>query len=136
MEEKVEKFLKSFWGVRQHLFRHVTPLMEQAHGLELSEYFLLKHISEHNDTPSAIAELLQIPPHGISRKLDSLQRQGLITRTLDPQDARKRVLEMTEKGKATLHDAQKLMNEEVSQMLMVLNTAELEQLLSSLEKLA
>jgi DNA-binding MarR family transcriptional regulator len=132
----VEQFLSRFWTVRQHLFRHVTPIMHQQEGLELSEYFLLKHISEDNDSPSEIAEHLQIPAHGISRKLDNLQKQGLINRSLDPEDARKRILQITDQGRNTLSAAQKIMNREVNQMLSKLSSEELELLLKLLGKLS
>lgn len=132
----IEQFLKSFWAVRQHLFRHITPIMQHQAGLELAEYFLLRHIAEHNNSPGELAERLQIPAHGISRKLDSLQKQELIRRSLDPDDARKRSLQITDMGKDTLKSAQTIMNFEVNQMLTRLNSHELKELLRLLAKLS
>ncbi|HEV2122128.1 MAG TPA: MarR family transcriptional regulator, partial [Chloroflexota bacterium] len=82
------------------------------------------------------AEALQMPTHAISRKLDSLERGGFLERTLDPGDARKRVLTITEKGKRVLQEASRTMNEEVERMLSVLEPEALEGLLTSLEALA
>lgn len=134
-DAKAEQFLKSFWGVRQHLLRHITPIMQEKQGLELAEYFLLKHIATHNNSPGEISQQLYIPPHGISRKLDHLQKKGLISRHLDPQDARKRLLEISPKGRQTLNSAELTMHEEVNKMLGVLSSKELSTLLELLAKL-
>ena len=133
---KVDRFMQAFWGVRQHMYHHLNPLMQEKHNLELSEYFLLLHIHKTDCNPSELAEILQIPPHGISRKLDSLQKLKLISRKLDPQDARKRILSVSKKGETKLQEAQETMNQETHSMLESLNPEELEQLLTLLEKLA
>ncbi len=102
----------------------------------MSEYFLLQYVSGSDLGPSEIAEALQMPAHAISRKLDSVERGGFLERTLDPTDARRRVLTITAKGKEVLQEASVTMNKEVEHMLSTLEPAGLEQFLSSLEALA
>lgn len=102
----------------------------------MSEYFLLQYVSGSDLGPSEIAEALQMPAHAISRKLDSLERGGFLGRTLDPHDARKRVLTITAKGKEVLQEASTTMNEQVEAMLSALEPAGLEPFLTSLEALA
>ena len=77
-----------------------------------------------------------MPAHAISRKLDSLERGGFLERTLDPKDARKRVLTITTRGKGVLREASQTMNEEVETMLSALEPEALEQFLTSLEALS
>lgn len=128
--------MHAFWGIRQKLFRHVNPVLRNRHNLDMSEYFLLQYVSSSDLGPTEIAEALQMPAHAISRKLDSLERGGFLERTLDPGDARKRVLTITAKGKGVLQEASQTMNEEVERMLSVLEPEALEGLLTSLEALA
>ena len=125
-----------FWGIRQRLFRHVNPILRDRHKLDMSEYFLLQYVSSSDLRPSELAEALQMPAHAVSRKLDSLEREGFIERTLDPSDARKRVLTMTDEGKGVLQAASQMMNREVETMLSVLEPEALEQLLISLQALS
>ena len=102
----------------------------------MSEYFLLQYVSSSDLGPSEIAEALQLPAHAISRKLDSLGRGGFLERTLDPHDARKRVLTITAKGRGVLQEASTTMNEEVEHLLSVLAPEALESFLTSLEALS
>ena len=128
--------MHGFWGIRQKLFRHVNPILRDKHDLDMSAYFLLQYVSGSDLGPSEIAEALQMPAHAISRKLDSLERGGFLERTLDPKDARKRVLTITARGKEVLREASQTMNEEVETMLSALEPAGLEQFLTSLEALS
>ena len=128
--------MHGFWGIRQKLFRHVNPILRDKHDLDMSAYFLLQYVSGSDLGPSEIAEALQMPAHAISRKLDSLERGGFLERTLDPKDARKRVLTITTRGKGVLREASQTMNEEVETMLSALEPEALEQFLTSLEALS
>lgn len=128
--------MHGFWGIRQKLFRHVNPILRDKHSLDMSEFFLLQYVFESDLGPSEIAEALQIPAHAISRKLDTLERGGFLERTLDPHDARKRVLTITTKGKGVLEETVTTINEEVEVLLSVLEPGALEQFLTSLEALA
>ena len=118
------------------MFRHINPLMQAKHGLELAEFFLLRHIAETELGPSEIAELMQMPAHAISRKLDSLEKGGFIERALDPKDSRKRILTPTLAGQAILEIAQKSLNYEIEAMLKKLPEDALEPFLMQLEQLS
>ena len=128
--------MHGFWGIRQKVFRHVNPVLQEKHRLDMPEYFLLQYVSSSNLGPSEIAEALQMPAHAISRKLDTLERGGFLERTLDPNDARKRVLTITAKGKGMLQKASETINEEVESLLSALEPEALEQFLTSLEALS
>lgn len=129
------RFLYSFWHLKNQLPKMINPKLSAQHNLDMAEVFLLRHIRDSDMSPSEIADRMQIPAHNISRKLDSLEKGGLIARALDPQDARRRVLTLTAAGKRTLESASKVLEHEVSSMLGALEPERLELFLSAMETL-
>jgi DNA-binding MarR family transcriptional regulator len=131
-----KRFMLGFWNLRHKLIKEIGGKLHNSYDIDTAEMFLLQHILEHDVSPSDLAERLQIPAHGISRKLENLQTLGLLERTLHPEDARKRVLTITEKGKKTLKASLAMMDEELQTMLSVLDQKSLEGFVRNLEKLA
>ncbi len=131
-----KRFMHGFWNLRHKLIKDIGSKIHDSYDIDMAEMFLLQHVLEHDVSPSDLAELLQIPAHGISRKLENLQNLGLLERSLHPDDARKRVLTVTEQGKKTLKAAAKMMDEELQTLLSVLDKRSLEGFISQLEKLA
>ena len=127
--------MHAFWGLRQVMLRRVNPKIREAHGLEFLEVLLLEQIGTTDLSPSEISEAMQIPAHAISRKLDTLAKAGLIGRTLDPEDARRRVLTLTPKGSATLQEALRTLDAEVGRMLEVLPPETQETMIRAIEKM-
>lgn len=110
--------------------------MQERHNLEVSEYHLLGYIAESALAPTEIACTMQLPPYMVSRRLDSLEKRDLIQRSLDPQDARRRVLTITDTGKTLLAEARVTMDAEVSMLLARLTSAEFDTLVKLMETLA
>jgi DNA-binding MarR family transcriptional regulator len=131
-----ERFLKAFWGVRQRFVRQVAPVMQERHDLEISEYHLLGYVAESQLAPTEIACTMLLPPYIVSRRLDSLEKRGLIQRSLDPQDARRRILTVTDTGRSRLAEARATMDAEVGALLSKLTEAELTTLIERMETLA
>ncbi len=98
----------------------VAPALREAHDLEIPEVLLLEYIGQSDLSPSEIAEAMKIPAHAISRKLDGLEKRELIVRSLDPNDARRRVLELTPSGEHTLREAAALLEQRIADLLRVL----------------
>jgi DNA-binding MarR family transcriptional regulator len=130
------RFMHGFWNLRHKLIREIGSKLHNRYDIDMAEMFLLEHVLEHGASPSDLCEMLQIPPHGISRKLENLQNLGLLERTLHPDDARKRVLTLTPKGKEVLETSFAMMEGELQTMLSTLDKASLEGFISNLEKLA
>lgn len=65
------------------------------------EHFVLNYISEHqeNVTPSDISNEMGITSARIAAALNSLEKKGLIIRSIDPQDRRRILIDMTDSGK-------------------------------------
>jgi DNA-binding MarR family transcriptional regulator len=131
-----KRFMHGFWNLRHKLIKEVGNKLHDSYSIDMAEMFLLQHVLEHDVSPTELSEMLQIPTHGISRKLENLQSLGLLERTLHPQDARKRVLTLTGKGKETLEHSLAMMDTELQTMLSTLDKATLEKFIVNLEKLA
>jgi DNA-binding MarR family transcriptional regulator len=131
-----KRFMHGFWNLRHKLIKEVGGKVHDSYGIDMAEMFLLQHVLEHDVSPTELSEMLQIPTHGISRKLENLQGLGLLERTLHPQDARKRVLTVTSKGKETLENSFAMMDGKLQTMLATLDKASLEVFIGNLEKLA
>lgn len=125
--------MHSFWRLRQVLVARVSPVLREAYGLEIPEVFLLTYIGNSDLSPSEIAEQMRIPAHAISRKLDGLEKRELIRRSLDPNDARRRVLTLTPEGEALLKEAAVTLEREVAALLSVLSPETLTSLLGAME---
>jgi MarR family transcriptional regulator, organic hydroperoxide resistance regulator len=128
--------MHGFWSLRHKLIKEIGSKLHDSYEIDMAEMFLMQHVLEHDVSPTELSEMLQIPTHGISRKLENLQTLGLLERTLHPQDARRRVLTVTKKGKETLKNATALVDAELQTMLAVLDKASLEGFIDHLEKLA
>ena len=136
LQNDIHRFMYSFWRIRQNLSTKLNPILKEAYGISLAEHFLLEYISCSDLRPTELAEKLQIPTHAISKKLESLQTAKLIKRTLDPDDARKRVLTVTKKGAKTLEKTTKIISANVADYLKDLGEDRLEPFLAAMEILA
>jgi DNA-binding MarR family transcriptional regulator len=73
---------------------------------------------------NALAKAEQVRPPTMSRIVDALEAEGLIRRTVNPQDRRAVVLEATEKGTAILWQGRKRRVKFLARHLSRLNDAE------------
>lgn len=128
------QFMHSFWRLRQVLIERVSPVLREAHDLEIAEVFLLGYIGRSDLSPSEIAEQLRIPAHAISRKLDVLEKRRFIVRSLDPSDARRRVLALTPAGETLLERAAALLERQVAELLNVLSSESLTNMLAAMDR--
>lgn len=114
----------------------VAPALRDAYDLEIPEVLLLEYIGQSDLSPSEIAEAMKLPAHAISRKLDGLEKRGLIVRSLDPNDARRRVLELTPAGEALLQKAAALLEQQTADLLSVLPDDTLSTVLNAFDLVA
>jgi len=74
-----------------------------AHGLELTpeQWIVLVQLwTKDGQSQSALSELTLRDPPTMSRILDTMQKGELVTRVVDEQDARSRLVKLTKTGKA------------------------------------
>ena len=83
--------------------RSVTYKEFLGHGLELTpeQWIVLVQLwTKDGQSQSALSELTLRDPPTMSRILDTMQKGGLVTRVVDEQDARSRLVKLTRTGKA------------------------------------
>ena len=82
--------------------------LRQAHQLTLAEYECLVHLSEGSPEGirmSDLADQLLLSRSGLTRRIDSMVRSGLVERRSCPADGRGQYATLTELGKARMAEA-------------------------------
>ncbi|MCD8019004.1 MAG: MarR family transcriptional regulator [Clostridiales bacterium] len=84
---------------------------------------------------SALVKELGAPPSVVSRTLRSLDKKGLITRTVDEHDRRNVLVWITEEGEKTINEANAIMEECLSRVFADVGEDNMRQLMSTIKKL-
>ena len=85
---------------------------------------LLRSGPPHALTPKQLLEQLLVTSGSITSRIDSLEKQGLIARTIGIKDKRQRQVQLTPKGKTTIEQAIKAHVETQKRLLSVLTEQE------------
>ena len=89
----------------QHLTRNVELALEK-HRLSLGQFDILATLRRHGPkgglTPSQLLESVMLSSGGMTARLDTLTKAGLIYRKTDPKDRRKVVVALTAKGRRVI----------------------------------
>jgi len=72
-----------------------------------SDGFVLRTLAGGPTSISGLAERLEITKQGASQIVDDMERRGYVERRPDPQDARARLLQLTDRGEGALKAARK-----------------------------
>lgn len=94
--------------VHARLLTRLDDDLERAHGIGLADYDVLVQLSEVPDGSLRMAELasrLQLSPSGLTRRIDSMVRRGLVTREPCDSDGRGSFAVLSAEGLATLEEA-------------------------------
>ncbi len=100
--EAARRLVHGVWGVHRRLTDRLERTLADASGLDLDAFVLLETVALTDLAPGEIGQALRLPAHTVSRGLGALERDGLLVRSLDPADARRRVVVPTEAGRAAL----------------------------------
>lgn len=79
-----------------------------AHGFDdlgRSDGVVMRLLKAQPRTVSALATLMEITPQGAAQIVDDMQRRGYVQRRPDPADARARLVELSERGRAAIGTA-------------------------------
>jgi DNA-binding MarR family transcriptional regulator len=102
----------------QHLERSVEAALEKHH-LTLGQFDILATLRRNGPkgglTPTQLLESVMLSSGGMTARLDTLCRDGLIYRKTDPKDRRKVVVELTAKGRRTIDAATRTRFEEAAE---------------------
>lgn len=72
----------------------------EQRGLTHAGLIVLHLLELGFDSQSDLARMAQVEPQTMSRTVDRLEREGLVTRAPDPADRRRHVLAITDAGRA------------------------------------
>ncbi len=91
------------------LVKRLDAELEAAHGLALTSYEVLLHLSNADERKMRmcdVAESVLLSRSGLTRLIDRLERDGLVERVSCADDARGAYAQLTETGLARLREAQ------------------------------
>lgn len=94
--------------VETQLQNRLDQELREAHKLTLAEYAVLVHLSEAGPDGlrmSELAERLLLSRSGLTRRIDSMVRAGLVERRSCPADGRGAVASLTPDGATRLEEA-------------------------------
>ncbi len=83
--------------------------------------------------PSTIGLYTGMEKSTLTRMVDDLQKKGLVYRKNDPEDRRKVMISLTEKGQACFVHLKQLAEENAEEILQVVDEKEIEEYVKSLE---
>ncbi|HZJ10822.1 MAG TPA: MarR family transcriptional regulator [Trueperaceae bacterium] len=92
-----EALFHLIWRYRQQADQSFAPL-----GVNSLRALMLGLIARERLHPKALADTLDLAPPAISHILTDLEERGLIARSLDPEDRRRVLLEITDAGRTLL----------------------------------
>jgi DNA-binding MarR family transcriptional regulator len=108
LDEDEMRAWRRLMQVRSQLMGALDREMQAAHGMSMADYEVLIHVSEAGEQGlrmTELAEALLLSPSGLTRRLDGLVRDGLVTRRSCPSDRRGSYAVLTEAGWRRLQEA-------------------------------
>lgn len=117
-----EKFLVNY---RQHL--------DFALPLKKNQTKIISMLYHHNGlTPTELARLLDIEKGGLTTIIDQLEQMELIIRCPDPNDRRKQLLSLSERGRNEMEKVMQRYTESIREQFKLTDQQELDEFMSSL----
>lgn len=129
-------------GRLQRVARYVDREVERElarFGLNLNEFNVLAALRRSGEpyqlSPAELSRTLLLTSGGMTKRIESLRRAGLVTRVPDPEDGRGLLVGLTEEGNATLGQALEAHVQNEERALAALDPDERDQLASLLRTL-
>ncbi len=97
-----------FLRTQARLMTQLDRELREEHGLSLADYDVMATLSaqpEHQLRATELAEQVVISPSTLTRRLDSMEQRGLVTRRRCPSDARGVHVVLTAEGMRALQAA-------------------------------
>jgi DNA-binding MarR family transcriptional regulator len=85
-------------------------------GLRFSHGFLIQHVVEGPKPVGEIAELMDVTQQAVSKTVTELERLGYLERTSAPEDARVRLVGLTQRGRDALEVARAARQETIADL--------------------
>lgn len=95
----VLEFMRVIWQL-DHALHRTSKRMASSTGVTGPQRLVIRIVGGFPDIPAGrLAELLHLHPSTLTGILKRLERQGMLRRRADPQDARRSLLTLTDKGR-------------------------------------
>jgi DNA-binding MarR family transcriptional regulator len=107
-------------GAHATLTRRLSALLEEEHGLTMSEYevlFLLSRQEDHSMRRIDLSREVRLSPSGITRMLDRLEATGMVEKGACAKDARVTYAVLTDTGMQKLRDCAPVHQAEIERVL-------------------
>ena len=113
------------------------PFGHMGHRPPMAREMILNILSEHETgmRQKDLAERMRINPSSMSEMISRLEATGYVTRTVDPDDKRATLINLTELGSARANEMQDERAEHISKYFAKLEPAEKEELFKLLDKM-
>lgn len=108
LDDEEQRLWRSILRVNARLMARLDADLVAAHRIGLADYDVLAQLSEVPDRSLRMSELagrLSLSPSGLTRRIDSLVRRGLVAREPCRSDARGSFAVLTDDGVAMLDKA-------------------------------
>src|SRR6476469_2183389 len=106
-ESEVRTWVR-FLATHAAITRELEAQLMGAHGLTLSDYDVLVQLArapEHRLRNIELANAIVLTRSGVTRLVDGLENEGLVTRAACPSDKRGSLVQLTDKGLERLREA-------------------------------
>lgn len=130
IEALSEYSLQLMWMMRQDAMHTFEPL-----GLRPVRALLLELIGRGCKHPKSLSDVLDTVPPAISAMIAECEQQGLLLRTIDPEDKRRVRLELSPEGETLRQELKQLWRQAGVRRLERLSEDELERLITIYRKL-
>ena len=136
-----KRFPDSPFAYRLHNFvflfdKIADDVLQREHGITLSQFVVLKILTHtHDCKQKKIADNLHMTEGAISRQIERLREQGLITRTTNKTNRREHEINVTEKGMEVRKNAIETLSKEMAFIGQALSNEEMSQFENAIEKL-
>lgn len=105
------------------LGKHALDDRLAERGLPLRHMAVLAALAD-SGAASQLARAVRLDPSDTTTTLDELQRRGLVERSVDPADRRRRVVSLTDRGREQLDEMCALADEVAAELLAPLEPTE------------
>jgi len=95
----VLEFMRTMWAL-DHALQRASKRMEARLGVTGPQRLVIRVVARFPTIPAGqLAEVLHVHPSTLTGILKRLERQGLLSRRVDPRDRRRVLLGLTRKGR-------------------------------------
>jgi len=119
-------------------FKRVVSVIYRKHALSFPQYNVLRVLDSSKDGQSRITDvsrIMLVPGANMTGIAKRLEKSGFIVRKSDPLDERVTILELTPRGKTTLMNIEKELDEHTRAMLKGFPVQEKRELLDKVKRL-